>query len=155
MLSGEQWQNWRRTSLFAPILAMTLGGLALVVLLAMFLIGRFDAAAAQHERAIVQRGLLEQAKEIDAVVATQVDWDDAIKRLDIQFDPAWADFNLGNYLFTFNHFSHVFVIDGAARPFYAAVKGERAGLGAYLPFKQAADRLVPKLRLAEVSRGPI
>ena len=59
LLSGEQWQNWRRTSLFAPILTMTLGRLALVVLLAMFLIGRFDAAAAQHERAIVQRGLLE------------------------------------------------------------------------------------------------
>ena len=89
------------------------------------------------------------------MVATQVDWEDAIKRFDIQFDPAWADFNLGNYLFTFNHFSHVLVIDGAARPFYAAVKGERAGLGAYLPFKQAADRLVPKLRLAEASRGPI
>ena len=154
-LSAEQLQNWRRTSLFAPILAMTLGGLALVVVLSVFLIGRFDAASAMHERAIVQRGLLEQARELDAVVATQVDWDDAIERLDTKFDPDWADVNLGKHLYTFKHFSHVFVIDGDAQVFYAAVKGERSGLASYAPFKPVADRLVTKIRLGEVSRGAI
>jgi diguanylate cyclase (GGDEF)-like protein len=134
---------------------MSLGGLALVVLLSIFLIERFDVAAADHERAIVQRGVVEVGKELDAVVATQVDWDDAIASLDNKFDPAWADFNLGNYLYTFNGFSHVFVIDGAAKPFYAAAHGERTGLGSYDPFKPVVDQMVPKLRLAEVKRGSI
>jgi diguanylate cyclase (GGDEF)-like protein len=134
---------------------MSLGGLALVVLLSIFLIERFDVAAADHERAIVQRGVVEVGKELDAVVATQVDWDNAIASLDNKFDPAWADFNLGNYLYTFNGFSHVFVIDGAAKPFYAAAHGERTGLGSYDPFKPVVDQMVPKLRLAEVKRGSI
>ena len=102
---------------------MSMGGLALVVLLSIFLIERFDVAAADHERAIVQRGVVEVGKELDAVVATQVDWDNAIDKLDNNFDPAWADFNLGNYLYTFNGFSHVFVIDGASKPIYSAAMG--------------------------------
>jgi diguanylate cyclase (GGDEF)-like protein len=134
---------------------MAVGGLALVVLLSIFLIERFDVAAADHERAIVQRGVVEVGKELDAVVATQVDWDAAIDKLDNKFDPAWADFNLGNYLYTFNGFSHVFVIDSASTPFYAATQGERAGLGSYDPFRPVVDQLVPRLRVAEVKRGPI
>lgn len=134
---------------------MSMGGLALVVLLSIFLIERFDVAAADHERAIVQRGVVEVGKELDAVVATQVDWDNAIDKLDNNFDPAWADFNLGNYLYTFNGFSHVFVIDGASKPIYSAAMGERASLASYDPFKPVVDQLVPKLRLAEVKRGAI
>ncbi len=147
--------DWRRTRLFGPIVAMALGGLALVVLLSIFLIERFDVAAAEHERAIVQRGVVEVGKELDAVVATQVDWDAAIGALDNKFNPAWADFNLGNYLYTFNGFSHVFVIDGEAKPFYAAAKGERTGLASYSPFRPVVDQLVPRLRRAEIDRGPI
>ena len=96
---------------------MALAGLVLLVVLAAFLIERFDVASADHEQAIVQRGIVEQGKALDAVVATQVDWDTAIEKLDNKFDPAWADFNLGNYLFTFNGFSHVFVIDDGGLPF--------------------------------------
>ena len=134
---------------------MALGGLALVVLLSIFLIERFDVAAADHERAIVQRGVVEVGKELDAVVSTQVDWDKAIDKLDNKFDPAWADFNLGNYLYTFNGFSHVFVIDGASQPIYAAAKGERTPMASFTPFQSVVDQLVPRLRRAEISRGPI
>ena len=127
----------------------------LLLVLSVFLIERFDLASADHERAIVKRGIVEQGKVLDAVVATQVGWDNAIAKLDNTFDPAWADFNLGNYLYTFNGFSHVFVVDGAAHAFYAAVNGERTGVAAYVPFKSVTDRLIPGLRQAETARGPI
>ena len=132
---------------------MALAGLVLLIILAAFLIERFDVASADHERAIVQRGIVEQGKALDAVVATQVDWDTAIEKLDNKFDPAWADFNLGNYLFTFNGFSHVFVVDGAGLPFYAAADGERADLGKFTPFKPVVDQLALRIRAAESSRG--
>ena len=151
----DQIQEWRRTRLFGPIVSMALAGLVLLVVLAAFLIERFDAASADRERAIVQLGIVEQGKELDAVVATQVDWDAAIQKLDNQFDPAWADFNLGNYLFTFNGFSHVFVIDGAERPIYAAALGERAALGKFTPFQPVVARLALRIRAVEASRGPI
>jgi diguanylate cyclase (GGDEF)-like protein len=134
---------------------MALAGLVLLVALSIFLIDRFDVASADHERAIVERGIVEQGKELDEVVATQVGWDKAIAKLDNKFDPAWADFNLGNYLYTFNGFSHVFVIDGEARPFYAAAHGERTNVAAFAPFKEAADQLIPRIRAAELTRGPI
>ena len=154
-LGANQIHDWRRTRLFGPIVTMALAGLVLLVVLAAVLIERFDVASADHERAIVQRGIVEQGKELDAVVATQVDWDLAIAKLDNKIDPAWADFNLGNYLYTFNGFSHVFVVDGEAHPVYAAALGERAGLGTYAAFQPIADRLIPQLRAAEVNRGAI
>ena len=154
-IGTNQIRDWRHTRLFAPIVAMALGGLVLLAALSIFLIERFDVASADHERAIVQRGIVEQGKELDAVVATQVDWDMAIEKLDNKFDPAWADFNLGNYLYTFNGFSHVFVIDGAERPLYAAARGERASVASFAPFKAVTDQLIPRIRAAELARGPI
>lgn len=151
----NQRQDWRRTRLFGPIVSMALAGLVLVVVLSVFLIERFDVASADHERAIVERGIVEQGKELDAVVATQVDWDLAIAKLDNKFDPAWADFNLGNYLYTFNGFSHVFVVDGSEQPIYAAAQGERSSLRDFAAFKPIVDQLIPRLRTAELQRGPI
>ena len=151
----DQTHDWRRARLFGPIVTMAMAGLALVVVLSVFLIERFDVAAADHERAIVQRGVVEVRKELDAVVATQVDWDQAIASLDNKFDPAWADFNLGNYLYTFNGFSHVYVIDSAAQPIYAAANGERTSITNYAPFRPIVDQMVPQIRAAELARGPI
>ncbi len=152
--TGDQIRDWRRTRLFAPIVAMAFGGLVLLAVLSIFLVQRFDIVASQRESVLVKHGFDQLALELNTVVATQVDWDDAIKRLDNKFDPAWADFNVGNYLHTFNGVSHSFVIDAAGQPFYASVAGERADLGSFQPFGAITLRLVPALRAAELQRGP-
>lgn len=133
---------------------MTISGLVLLVALAFFLIQRFDVVAAEREQVLVEHGFERQVDELNAVIATQVDWDDAIKALDHKFDPEWTDFNVGNYLYTFNGFSHSFVLDRNERPIYAAVKGERAKLEEFAPFATIAAQLVPKIRAAELKRGP-
>ncbi|MEY4952570.1 MAG: hypothetical protein RL299_994, partial [Pseudomonadota bacterium] len=154
-LLGDSNRDWRRARLFGPILAMTFGGLALLVVLSIFLVQRFDIVAAEQEQALVEHGFERQLGELNAVVATQVDWDDAITALDHKFDAEWADFNVGNYLYTFNGFSHAYVLDRNERILYAAVNGERSALSEYSSFEAVAQRLIPKIRQAEVARGPI
>ncbi len=154
-LLADSNRDWRRARLFGPILAMTFGGLALLVLLSIFLVQRFDVVAAEQEQTMVEHGFERQLGELNAVVATQVDWDDAIAALDHKFDPEWTDFNVGNYLYTFNGFSHSFVLDRDERTLYAAVKGERSALSEFARFEAVARRLIPDIRRAEVARGPI
>ncbi|MBA4161879.1 MAG: bifunctional diguanylate cyclase/phosphodiesterase [Novosphingobium sp.] len=154
-LLADSNRDWRRARLFGPILAMTFGGLALLVVLSNFLVQRFDIVAAEQEQVLVEHGFARQLSELNAVVATQVDWDDAIAALDHKFDAEWVDFNVGNYLYTFNGFSHTFVLDRDERMLYAAVKGERRALGEFAKFETVARRLIPTIRRAEVARGPI
>ncbi|MEQ1499190.1 MAG: EAL domain-containing protein [Novosphingobium sp.] len=132
---------------------MTISGLVLLVALAFFLIQRFDVVAAEREQTLVEHGFERQIDELNGVIATQVDWDDAISALDHKFDPEWADFNVGNYLYTFNGFSHSFVLDSSEKPIYAAIKGERAKPEEFAAFAGIAAQLVPRIRAAEQKRG--
>ena len=150
----DQKRDWRRAKLFGPIGAMTISGLVLLVALALFLIERFDVVAAQREQVLVEHGFARQIDELSAVIATQVDWDEAIRNLDHKFDPQWADFNVGNYLYTFNGFSHSFVLDRNGMPIYASIRGERASLQAVAEFADVANKLLPGIRNAELRRGP-
>ncbi|NCU12103.1 MAG: hypothetical protein GXC70_08115, partial [Sphingomonadaceae bacterium] len=148
-------RDWRKARLFGPIIALTLGVLTLLVLTSGLLIQRFDATAKLRESHMVDHGFARQIEELDKVVATQVGWDDAVLSLDHRRDADWADFNIGNYLHTFNGFTHSFVIDERESVFYASVQGERAGLDAYAPFAPIAARLIPEIRAAERRRPPL
>ena len=152
LLTGR---DWRKARLLGPIIALTLGVLTLLVLTSGLLVQRFDATAKLREAHMVDHGFARQIEELDKVVATQVGWDDAILSLDHKQDADWADFNLGNYLYTFNGFTHAFVLDGRERVFYASVNGERAGLDAYAPFAPIAAQVIPAIRAAELRRAPL
>lgn len=152
VLPGSHTNDWRKTRLFGPIVAMTLGGLVLLVALSFFLVERFDRVASNREVAMVRHGFARQVEELDTVIATQVDWDDAVLNLDRNFSPEWADFNVGNYLHTFNGFSHAFVVDSGNRAIYASVDGERAAIENFAPFAATTAKLVPQIRLAERKR---
>ncbi|MFC0588348.1 EAL domain-containing protein [Novosphingobium aquiterrae] len=148
-------RDWGDARLFGPIVALTFGALLLLVITSGYLIHRFDTSASQREHHVVQNGFARQTRELNAVVATQVDWDDAILKLDHKLDAKWADFNIGNYLHTFNGFSHVFVVDPDAKPIYAAVVGQRSELESYAPFAATGMQLLPHIRAAERARPPI
>ena len=144
--------------LFRPIAVMTLAGLCLLVLLAIFLVQRFDSAASDRERHMVENGFHRQIEELDAVIVPQINWDEAVKALDHSYNPAWADLNLGDYLFTYNGFTRAFVIDGAGKLLYASVRGERReadAAAAYAPFAASVDAMLPRIRGAEADRPPI
>lgn len=144
-----------RHRLFGPLAGLAAGALGLIVLVSIFLIHRFDESATIREEHTVDNGFALVINDLDKVVATQVEWDSAVKALDRDFDPEWADFNLGNYLHVFHGFSHVFVLDGAGRVVYAAERGLRTDKAAYGPFQQAAQSLIPEVRAGERSRPPL
>lgn len=151
----ERVSDRRKARLFRPIVVMTLGGLALHVLLAVFLVFKFDKVASTREQQMVQNGLQSQLSELDAVVMPQVNWDVAVKALDHKLDPVWADTNLGDYLYTFNRFTRAFVVDGSGTPIYAAVMGKRSSLDSYRSFDAAVKSVMPRIRAAEAARPPI
>lgn len=152
---AKQYRDRRKSRLFGPIVVMALGAALLLVALAVFLLHRFDAAAAEREQHMVENGLERQLHEFDAVIVPQVNWDDAVKKLDHQFDPAWADFNVGNYLYTFNGFTRTFIVDGEGKPFYASIDGVRVGTEHFARFSAIAAQLLPQIRKAEAERPPI
>lgn len=155
VLAENPSTDWRKTRLFGPIVAMTLGGLVLLVALSFFLVERFDRVASDREVAMVRHGFARQVAELNTVIATQVDWDDAVLNLDHKFSPSWADFSIGNYLHTFNGFSHAFVVDAGDAVFYASVGGERAATETYAPFAATAAKLIPQVRAGERKRPPL
>lgn len=133
---------------------MALGGVALFMALAVLLLFQFDRNAAEREQHMVVHGLRRQLQEFEAFIAPQVNWDEAVKALDHKFNPDWADFNVGNYLYTFNSFTRAYVVDGAGQPFYASVDGERADIAAFAPFAAVTAQLLPQIRAAEARRPP-
>jgi diguanylate cyclase (GGDEF)-like protein len=152
LVQANQHRDRRRTRLFGPIIAMTFGGLAMLVALSVFLIQRFDSEASKRETVMVEHGFARQLDELDAVVAPQVNWDDAILNLDHRLNAEWAEFNIGNYLYTFNGFNRAFVVDGEGRPIYASVDGKQAEIGHFAPFAPVVAQLLPVIRQAETAR---
>jgi diguanylate cyclase (GGDEF)-like protein len=152
ILQAIQHRDRRRTRLFGPVIAMTFGGLALLVALSVFLIQRFDSEASLRERVMIEQGFARQIEELEAVVAPQVNWDDAIINLDHRVNNDWAEFNLGNYLYTFNGYTRAFVVDGDGRTIYASVDGKRAAIGRFEPFAPVVSQLLPVIRKAEAAR---
>jgi EAL domain/CHASE4 domain len=152
LVQANQHRDRRRTRLFGPIIAMTFGGLAMLVALSVFLIQRFDSEASKRETVMVEHGFARQLDELDAVVAPQVNWEDAILNLDHRLDADWAEFNIGNYLYTFNGFNRAFVVDGDGRPIYASVDGKQAEIGRFVPFAPVVAQLLPVIRQAETAR---
>jgi diguanylate cyclase (GGDEF)-like protein len=155
MLAANQQRDRRRTRLFGPIIAMTFAGLALLVGLSVFLIERFDSEASQRETVMIEHGFARQLEEFDAVIAPQVSWDDAILNLDHRLNVEWAEFNIGNYLYTFNGFTRAFVVDSEGRAIYAASDGVKTEIGSFAPFAPAVAQLLPTIRRAEAARPPL
>jgi sensor domain CHASE-containing protein len=133
---------------------MTFGGLALLVALSVFLIARFDSEASHRETVMVEHGFARQLEEFDAVIAPQVSWDDAILNLDHRLDIDWAEFNIGNYLYTFNGFTRAFVVDREGKTIYAAVGGAKTATDAFAPFAASVEQLLPAIRRAAAAQAP-
>jgi diguanylate cyclase (GGDEF)-like protein len=155
LVQAFKHRDRRRTRLFGPIIAMTFGGLALLVALSVFLIARFDSEASHRETVMVEHGFARQLEEFDAVIAPQVSWDDAILNLDHRLDIDWAEFNIGNYLYTFNGFTRAFVVDREGKTIYAAVGGAKTATDAFAPFAASVEQLLPAIRRAEAVRPPL
>ncbi|MEJ2456683.1 MAG: EAL domain-containing protein [Novosphingobium sp.] len=141
--------------MLVPIASMTFGALVLPVLLTTFLIVRFDGTATQREQHMVEHGFERQVEQYEKALVPQSDWDKAIRKLDHEFDVAFADVNFGSQLYTFNDVTHTFFVDGAGNVLYASVNGKHADHKTFRPFANIAAQLLKPVREAEARRAPI
>lgn len=148
-------EKYRRRRLVVPIAGMTLGALVLLVLLAVFLIVCFDWTASVREQHMVEQGFQRQLEQYEELIVPQADWDTAVQKLDHKFDPAFADINFGDQLYTFNGFTRTFFVDGNGKPVYASVNGKHGPVAAFAPFARITAELLQPIRAAEARRAPI
>ena len=141
-----------KADMFWPLACLAFLAMALLVVAVFSLVKEFDLSAKAREQAVVRNGVAGRVEEVANLVLPQVIWDEAVTRLDNDFDEAWARDNIGEYLFKANGFSASFVLDGQDRPVFAALAGKPAPVAAYGPFQADASRLVARVRAEEERR---
>jgi diguanylate cyclase (GGDEF)-like protein len=101
--------------LSAPLAMIALSAVGLLLSVMIILAEQIDQEAERHDRHLVERGLVATTRDIEHAIAPQVVWDDAVRRLDNQFDLAWAKENIAAYLIQQSGFEQVFILDGEDR----------------------------------------
>ena len=146
--SSDRAEKWPLTLVSAAL------GIGVIIALNAFA-NIADQSARQREQELVQNGLSglldEHARRPTAVTL----WDEAVRNLDVSFDPEWTDSNIGDYLEGVHGFELAVVLDRADTPIYAMLEGKSDALGEVGSALAAAAPLVEKVRAAELRRGPI
>ena len=138
--------------LSAPLAAMALLTVGVLVAVLFMIAARVDRDALRHEQQLVQRGVDSKIADIQRVVSPQVLWDDAVKNLDNQFDPGWAEENISAYLMGQAGFDMIFVVDGQGRPRLSARVGQTTSAADYERHSPRLAPLIAKLRRLEAAR---
>ena len=114
-----------------------------------------DQSARHREQELVQGGLSglldEHARRPTALTL----WDEAVRNLDVSFDPEWTDSNIGEYLEGVQGFEMAVVLDRTDTPLYARLSGKPGAIAEVESALVSAAPLVQKVRADEARRGPI
>jgi diguanylate cyclase (GGDEF)-like protein/PAS domain S-box-containing protein len=114
-----------KTRAIAPLAALV--GLALVLSGVAVFVGsiRQDELQRQSEERIVAQSIRALGRALATATRDYGWWDDAVRSLVTDPDPAWADANIGPYITSTYDYQVSVVIDGAGRPVYGQIDGER------------------------------
>ncbi|PZR33955.1 bifunctional diguanylate cyclase/phosphodiesterase [Caulobacter segnis] len=140
--------------LSAPLAMIALASVGLLLSVMIILAGQIDQEAQQHDRDLVERGLVATIRDVEHAVAPQVIWDEAVDHLDQPFDVAWARDNITNYLAQQTGFDQVFVLDGQDRMRLAEAKEGRLTQAEAERRVAKLAPLVAKLRVSEHGLKP-
>lgn len=140
------------TRLSAPLAAMALLTVCVLVALLFMIADRVDGDALRHEQALVARGMESKIADVERVISPQVVWDDAVRHLDNRFDLGWTAENIGAYLTGQAGFDRIFVVDGDNRALFNARFGRPAEAADYQRYAATFAPLIAKVRAAEAAR---
>ena len=138
--------------LSAPLAAMALLTVGVLVAVLFMIAERVDRDALRHEQQLVQRGVDAKIADLQRIVAPQVFWDEAVKNLDNRFDPAWAADNISAYLIGQGGFDMIFVVNHEDRPVFNARVGKSATAADYERHVTNFKPLIAKVRAGETRR---
>jgi diguanylate cyclase (GGDEF)-like protein/PAS domain S-box-containing protein len=132
-----------------PILTLLAAAMLAVVAFVSYSAAR-QTEDAKEQSTRATRGAL--GMKVDEIARTAQDyawWNDAVRHLDLELDLAWADSNVGRYIYETFGYDATFVIGRDDRTRYATIKGERRAAKAFalapgLEALVAAARRIPR-----------
>jgi len=144
----DSGQKWPLTLVSASL------GIGVIIALMAFA-NMADQSAVEREQALFQNGfsgLLDEHARRPTAVAL---WDEAVRNLDVSFDPEWTESNIGDYLSGVLDLDLAVVLDRTDAPIYAKLQDDPGALSKVGSALAAAAPLVENVRAAERRRGPI
>jgi diguanylate cyclase (GGDEF)-like protein len=147
----------RQTDMFWPTMLLACLAVAGVAFAGLALVAEFDRAAVVREQTVVANGIRGRMNEVAHLTDLVVVWDDAVRHLDNQFDPAWARDNIGTFLWQNSRFEASFILGPDNRPLLATNRGQPAENSFYTPFAASTASLVAAVRRVETehARSPL
>ncbi len=132
------------------LIASVAAGVILLAVFALTIATRHaDIREREYEQTLVGNGLRQRGKEVQTALNPYVIWDEAIIKLDNQFDRAWASQNIGASLGGALGYRVVFVLDADGQPIYGHVDGKDVAPAAYSRYAAETGRLVTEVRSIE------
>lgn len=108
-----------------------------------------DVRERDYEQTLVDNGLRQRGKEIQAALNPFVIWDEAIIKLDNQFDLDWTRQNIGVSIGDGLGYKVVFVLDGEGRPIYGHIDGKDVEPDRYARYAAQTASLMSWVRKVE------
>ncbi|WP_425995976.1 bifunctional diguanylate cyclase/phosphodiesterase [Caulobacter sp. DWR1-3-2b1] len=142
-----------RNNIELKIFGLIVGMAAAMVLLAAGLLftatRQADLRERQYEQTLVGNGLRQRGKEVQTALNPYVIWDEAIHKLDNDFDLAWANQNIGTSIGGALGYSAVFVLDADNRPIYGHMNGTDVAPSSFDIYAAQTQRLIDQVRAIE------
>lgn len=117
---GLRWQG-----LLWPVVALTAGLVAIILILLVFAAARQNELALHASEHLASRALQSEMNKLADEARDYTTWDDAVENLVLTLDEEWADDNIGTWAHEGLGVGATLVVDGKGRPFYAMIDGER------------------------------
>jgi diguanylate cyclase (GGDEF)-like protein len=83
-----------------------------------------DTLARTREENLVRQGLDQMADDHSLLMTPITIWDKAVESTAVNYDPKWAEANVGHYFQSYLNFETSVLLDGNGKPVYAASNGK-------------------------------
>jgi sensor domain CHASE-containing protein len=110
---------------YAPVIALAAGVLAVLALVVTVMVNQFDDVALTMQVQTAERGYRNRLTSFAAMVQPRLESEDAVRHIGQVFDPHWVEQSLARYFYNRNNISRLLVMDGRDRLMFLAVNGRR------------------------------
>jgi sensor domain CHASE-containing protein len=130
---------------YAPVIALAAGVLAVLALVVTVMVNQFDDVALTMQVQTAERGYRNRLTSFAAMVQPRLESEDAVRHIGQVFDPHWVEQSLARYFYDRNNISRLLVMDGRDRLMFLAVNGRRVDqYPAMTAYSNAVDVLLKR-----------
>jgi diguanylate cyclase (GGDEF)-like protein len=142
-------RNIIELKLFGLIVGLATAVMLLAGVLLITAVRQADQRERLYEQTLVSNGLRQRAREVQTALNPYVIWDEAILKLDNDFDLQWASQNVGASIGGALGYNAVFVLDANDQPIYGHLNGTDVSPQAYAAYAAQTRGLIAEVRAIE------